>query len=141
MLGETIRMAPQEFLVLGLHALARLHERELPAGAALRIEDGDQGLGGQFLRQFNGDKPVKGSDNLKPVHSKIVARLRPLVGGAAEWLTIESAGEPPAGCKHRRCELRLSADRLEMVGFDTKWWPLLRAALTSAAGHIPSAPR
>jgi CRISPR-associated protein (TIGR02584 family) len=132
MLGESVKMAPQEFLVLGLHALVRLHERELRAGAALRIEDGDQGLGEQFLRQFNGDKPVKSSDNLKPVHSKIIARLRPLVGGAAEWLTIESAGEPPAGCKHSRCILRLPADRLEMVGFDAKWWPLLRAALTSA---------
>jgi CRISPR-associated protein (TIGR02584 family) len=132
MLGESIKMAPQEFLVLGLHALARLHERELPAGAALRIEDGDQGLGGQFLRQFNGDKLVKGSDNLKPVHSKILTRLRTQVGGASEWLTIESTGKPPARCEHRRCALRLPADRLDMVGFDAKWWPLLRAALVSA---------
>lgn len=131
LLGESIKLAPQEFLVLGLYALARRHERTLPMGAALRLEDGDQGLGGAFLAQFTGGKVVKGSDNLKPVHSKIIARLRPWTGGAAEWLTIESAGEPPAGCKYSRCALRLPADRLEMVGFEVKWWPLLRAALTT----------
>lgn len=132
MLGETIKMAPQEFLVLGLHALARLHERELPAGAALRLEEEDEGLGEAFLYQFSGEEIDKPRKTFKPVHSKILAKLRPLVGSAAEWLTIEAKGEPPADCRFSRCELRLPADRLEMVGFDAKWWPLLRAALTSA---------
>jgi CRISPR-associated protein (TIGR02584 family) len=135
MLGETVKMAPQEFLVLGLYALARLHEHELPAGAALRLEEGDEGLGEVFLHELSGenledlDEPRK---TFKPVHSKILTRLRAQVGGASEWLTIESTGKPPARCEHRRCALRLPADRLEMVGFDTKWWPLLRAALVSA---------
>lgn len=124
MLGCTVEMAPQEFMVLGLYALARQHEALRPAGAALRAEDLDERL----LSDLNGGRPVLGRDNFKPVHSKIVKRLRAEVGPAADWLTIESVRERPAGVKHSPCELRLPAYCLTLEG-EADWWHLLQPAL------------
>lgn len=127
LLGESIALAPQEFLVLALYAMARAHAHELPGGAALRAEDLDERL----LSDLNGGKAVKGRDNFKPVHSKIVKRLAGVVGGAADWLTIEAVRERPAGVKYSPCELRLPAHCLTLEGVDKEWWPLLRKALTT----------
>ncbi|MFM2346155.1 MAG: hypothetical protein RL654_908 [Pseudomonadota bacterium] len=124
MLGCTVEMAPQEFMVLGLYALARQHEALRPAGAALRAEDLDELL----LSDLNGGRPVLGRDNFKPVHSKILKRLRAEVGPAADWLTIESVRERPHGVKHSPCELRLPAHCLTLTGA-SGWWHLLKPAL------------
>lgn len=132
LLGESVELAPQEFLVLALYAMARAHADELPAGAALRAED----LDGQLLSDLSGGKEgkeVKGRDNFKPVHSKIVKRLAQRVGGAADWLTIEAVPERPAGMKYSPCALRLPARCLTLEGFDTEWWPPLRKALLLSA--------
>ena len=128
MLGRTIDMAPQEFLLLGLHALARLHETELVAGAAMRAED----LPERLLSDLNDGREVRGRDNFKPVHSKIVKRLRAEVGPVADWLTIESVRDRHSGIKHSPCELRLPARCLTLDGAED-WWRSLRKALGTIA--------
>ncbi|NRT58058.1 CRISPR-associated ring nuclease Csm6 [Sphaerotilus uruguayifluvii] len=124
LLGCTIKMAPQEFMVLGLYALARLHERDLPGGAAFRAEDLDERL----LSDLNGGREVRGRDNFKPVGSKILKRLREQVGPAAEWLTIESVRERAPHVKHSPSELRLPAACLTLKNAND-WWRLLAPAL------------
>lgn len=125
-LGERIDLPPQQFLVLALHAMARRHEAELPAGSALLIED----LPATLLRRLSRSDGELRTTSFKSARSRLVSTLREHIGPAAEWLTIEPVDDKKRKGEERPHTLRLPADCLTLVSLH-EWWPPLRQHLQS----------
>lgn len=124
-LGETVELPPQQFLVFALHALVRKHEDELEDGAALILEH----LPPALLTDLAGREVT--AAGFKDVRSKIVATLREVIGPAAEHFQISAVGPKRAG-QTRPQMLKLPAECIRLSGLQV-WWRKLQIHLPKAA--------
>jgi CRISPR-associated protein (TIGR02584 family) len=121
-LGEVIKLQPQQFLVFTLYAMACKHQAELPHGAALIPED----LPGPVLAKMLGQDV--GATTFKHTRSKIQQAITQTLGRAvARHFQIEAVGIRQTN-QERPTMLHLPPDTITLVGLDA-WWPKLRAAL------------
>ena len=132
--GERVDLSPQQFTVFALYALARCHEDELPAGAALSLEELPEAL---WLRLGADFKEVKGgsftaeTQNFNPVRSKIQDALREVVGTVAHHFAIEADGSrKKSRGEVRPIFLKAAPERIRLMGLD-HWWTHLKAALSA----------
>jgi CRISPR-associated protein (TIGR02584 family) len=121
-LGEVIKLQPQQFLVFALYAMACKHQTELPHGAAFILED----LPSSVLPKMPSGEV--GATTFKHTRSKIQQAITQTLGRAvARHFQIEAVGQRAQG-QERPTMLHLAPDTITLVGLDA-WWPKLRAAL------------
>lgn len=134
--GEVVRLAPLQFTVFALHALALKHAPDWPGGAALKLEDLPPTLWEALAEDFRDGRfraptPAKGFGD---VRSKIQAALREAVGPAAHHFRI--AADPrikKQGGHSRPVCLNVPAERISLAGLEG-WRRQLKAALRQSTG-------
>ncbi|MEX8503276.1 MAG: CRISPR-associated ring nuclease Csm6 [Leptothrix ochracea] len=123
-LGEVIKLQPQQFLVFALYAMACKHQTELPNGAALIRNDVHKS---DLLEQMLDQKTIS-AITFKSTRSKIQQAITQTLGRAvARHFQIEAVGIRQTN-QERPTMLHLPPDTITLVGMDA-WWPKLRAAL------------
>jgi CRISPR-associated protein (TIGR02584 family) len=128
---ETVPLAPLQFTVFALHALALKYAVDWPGGAALKLEDLPSTLWEALAEDFRGGRfkaPAR-DKGFGDVRSKIQVALREAVGPAAHHFRIAAdSGIKKQGGHSRPVCLAVPADRIILVGLED-WRRQLKKAL------------